>query len=1028
MPPIGKLQAQDLRLIPFPKEVKILQGEFQVKPRMRLTVSDSTVARQLASDMAQDLKSIHHVKCSIDVLPAPAEGGLWSLALSADGKPASDIGNVTEKSEGYRILISSRSAVAAAHSSMGLVWGIQTLRQLLRANMVGMALPNLEINDWPSLQYRGFQDDITRGPSPHLQLLQTEASTSSYLKMNFFTYYIEHQFEFKKHPVIGPKDGSLTQDELKALVAYAKDRGVEIIGCQQSFGHFAAILQHDEFKNLRETENILSPTNEDSYKLLDDMYSEQIPLTDSPFFNVCCDEVYGLGTGPAKSMVEKYGIGDVYADHMRRVHDIVKDKYGRRIMMWGDIITQYPKSLDKIPKDTLMLVWGYDARDSFEQQILPFAKSGYDFFVCPGVWCWLHILPDFDSSAVNIHNFVRDGVKLGAKGMLNTTWDDAGDNFFNYNWYGVAWGAECAWNGSTTSIEDFKRRIGAVLFGEKEDNFGQAISLLATAEKTPGLINGWDQSFWRFDNAHVAGTSDDAKGIANKLISLVDDASKHISVAKKQAKSGAEALDYYQFGADRLKLIALRQIEFIDAAEKYEEAQALAAKDPAKAAACLDQAAKIVKKIRDQHISVKARFRDLWNRENKPYALDFALAKYDSLIKKYDETISNINTAQASLKDKGSFRPAGEVAMDLTQDSPPRPTTPTITVERMSPTATWTDVAFAKRIGITLHAADSDRSDIPVEVSIPIAARLSNQACLYQIDKTTGAQTPVPSQMRTDNRKKLLLFLAKGRLAKGEDRSFFLYFQPKTGSIARGNTDLSFTNATQGGLWLQNDKVRLYIGPEGGHIYRWEVKKLNNLSLTYPGGTGWQGFADEGEPYRSMQNKVEVVESGDALIRIRCTDAFREKTISLWTGMPWVEVTFNEGLGWFWSYDDPNILGEKTATRGDVLFSDGTGAKVIGDPFATPCPSSQKAYWGAKFNPASAMLAIVTPERLSHIIVGPGGPPGGVGIENSPTSSHFAIYGGATPDSPKETLDLLRSSIDFTNPPKTTVYAVDSRK
>ena len=73
-----------------------------------------------------------------------------------------------------------------------------------------------------------------------------------------------------------------------------------------------------------------------------------------------------------------------------------------------------------------MLTWGYDARPSFEDQILPFAKAGYDFYVCPGVNGWSRVLPDFGAATTNIQNFVRDGLKLGAVGMLNTAWDDDG--------------------------------------------------------------------------------------------------------------------------------------------------------------------------------------------------------------------------------------------------------------------------------------------------------------------------------------------------------------------------------------------------------------------------------------------------------------------------------------------------------------------------------------------------------------------------------------------------------------------------
>ena len=60
--------------------------------------------------------------------------------------------------------------------------------------------------------------------------------------MNLFHYYIEEQFAYPKHPTLGPRTGRLTPDELKALVPYATQRHIEILGSQQSFGHFGNIL------------------------------------------------------------------------------------------------------------------------------------------------------------------------------------------------------------------------------------------------------------------------------------------------------------------------------------------------------------------------------------------------------------------------------------------------------------------------------------------------------------------------------------------------------------------------------------------------------------------------------------------------------------------------------------------------------------------------------------------------------------------------------------------------------------------
>ena len=148
--------------------------------------------------------------------------------------------------------------------------------------------------------------------------------------------------------------------------------------------------------------------------------------------------------------------------HIRRIHDLLADKYQKRMMMWGDIILQHPDNLDQIPKDTIMLTWGLRrAGRASTNQIVPFARSGYEFFVCPGVSDWSRILPDFGVAMTNIRNFVRDGVKHDALGMLNTDWEDDGEALEGRKWHGDAWGAECAWNASKTSrTEVFNRRAG----------------------------------------------------------------------------------------------------------------------------------------------------------------------------------------------------------------------------------------------------------------------------------------------------------------------------------------------------------------------------------------------------------------------------------------------------------------------------------------------------------------------------------------------------------------------------------------
>ncbi len=345
--------------------------------------------------------------------------------------------------EGYIISISSESISVIANENAGIFYGVQTLIQLINANSTGTTIPCMVIYDKPDMQMRGWQDDISRGPIPTLDFLKEEIRRMASFKLNTFTLYTEHVFKLKKHPNIAPPDG-ITEEEVKELTAFAKNYHVDIIGNFQSFGHFKNILKVPGFEQLGENENTLSPAKKESYKFLADVYSEIVPAYDSKYFHINCDEV-SLGNGPSKVMIDSIGVDGVYANHINRIDAMLKP-YHKRIMMWGDIAVKNPKIIDRLPKDMIIVSWGYSEMPSFDEDILPFVKSGFEFIVAPGVSCWSRIYPDMHRASINIYNYLRDGYKNRAIGYINTTWDDDGQNLFNNNWYSLVWGADCGWN------------------------------------------------------------------------------------------------------------------------------------------------------------------------------------------------------------------------------------------------------------------------------------------------------------------------------------------------------------------------------------------------------------------------------------------------------------------------------------------------------------------------------------------------------------------------------------------------------
>ena len=94
------------------------------------------------------------------------------------------------------------------------------------------------------LMIRGIQDDLSRGPVPTLEFQKKQIRTFAAYKMNVYSPYYEHTLEYKKNPLIGPPGGTISQAEVKELVAYAAQYHIDVIPEQEAFGHLHHVLNH----------------------------------------------------------------------------------------------------------------------------------------------------------------------------------------------------------------------------------------------------------------------------------------------------------------------------------------------------------------------------------------------------------------------------------------------------------------------------------------------------------------------------------------------------------------------------------------------------------------------------------------------------------------------------------------------------------------------------------------------------------------------------------------------------------------
>lgn len=556
--------------------------------------------------------------------------------------------------EGYVLLVTPNAVVVAGKTAAGTFYGLQTLKQLVRGTGERVFISGVRIVDWPTMRWRAVSDDISRGPVPTVDYIKRQIRTEAYFKLNMHSFYMEHTFASESHPLIGPAGGSLTPAEIRELVAYARRYHVELVPEQQTFGHLHKALRLQKYADLAEIPHgdVLSPQQEGSYKLVADWYRELNELFPSQFFHIGADETFELGEGQSREAARTRGVGAVYFEHLDRVRQVLKP-YNRRLMFWGDIALHHPELIGNVPKDMIAMNWQYGARDDFNSVIKPFKDAGLDQFVCPGASNWNQVFPNLENATKNIVNFVRDGQKAGAIGMMNTTWDDDGETLFEVAWYPIVLGAAASWQEGAVEIDKFDRDFDWAFFANDGDQFVKATRDLG---RVPSLLGSGttNEIFWR--DPFKTQFQLQARTLAEKtrqMRLLVEDVAESLSRHEGRARRNRSTIAAMRLAAERFDHLGHRMQTVQTFSDEYWNAY-LNLGDRAKVRKLRYYGGAIYNNMRElaEELAIlKESYRRQWLAENRPYWLESVLARYDQMIllwlakgRAIDEALRNYQT------------------------------------------------------------------------------------------------------------------------------------------------------------------------------------------------------------------------------------------------------------------------------------------------------------------------------------------------------------------------------------------------
>lgn len=466
-------------IFPQPKQLIVKNGYYKLSGKIMINLDiNSQIIPKILVSRVQDIFTLNNVE--VEVRSSKSKDFKKGAILLINEK-------LFNRSECYKLIVDSSGVTIIGSDVAGLNYGIITFKQLFKIyseNQSPIQLPNIIIQDWPDFYYRGVMLDVSRDKVPTMETLYDLIDLLSSWKVNQIQLYFEHVFAYKGHEVVWKEASPFTSEEIIALDKFCRDRYIELVPNQNSFGHFHRWLVHDPYRSFAECPEgydhpfsekkepfSLNPIDPQSLELLDDLYNQLLPNFSSNQFNVGLDETFDLGEGQSAERCKEIGKGEVYLEFLLKIYHLVR-KYGKTMQFWADIIFKHPNLIEHLPKDIIPLIWGYEGNHPFDHLSETMNQLGLSYYVCPGTSSWNSICGRTDNTLENLKNAARNGKKNKALGYLVTDWGDHGHlQPLPVSYLGFLAGADLSWN-SESDLSNLTQLLSFYAFQDTTNKMG----------------------------------------------------------------------------------------------------------------------------------------------------------------------------------------------------------------------------------------------------------------------------------------------------------------------------------------------------------------------------------------------------------------------------------------------------------------------------------------------------------------------------------------------------------------------------
>jgi hexosaminidase len=360
-------QPPGLSLMPWPASVQTGSGGLRIDSSFSVALSGHTEAR-LDRAVQRFLRQLAR-ETGLPLSAKTSSKATLTMHTDHASKEIQELG----EDESYTLEVTSNGAKIDAATPLGAMHGMQTFLQLVTVGPDGFGAPAIKIQDKPRFPWRGLMIDVSRHFIP-LEIVKRNLDGMEAVKMNVFHWHLSEnqgfRVESKKFPklhTLGSDGLYYTQDEIRDLIAYARDRGIRVVPEFDMPGHSTAwFVGHPELASGPGPYEIerkwgvfdpaMDPANEKTYKFLDELVAEMAKLFPDHYFHIGGDEVNGKQWDANRKIQEfkkSHNLATneaLQAYFSERIQKIVT-KHGKAVVGWDEVF------IPGVPKDIVIQSW-----------------------------------------------------------------------------------------------------------------------------------------------------------------------------------------------------------------------------------------------------------------------------------------------------------------------------------------------------------------------------------------------------------------------------------------------------------------------------------------------------------------------------------------------------------------------------------------------------------------------------------------------------------------------------------------------